>query len=69
MSVEQARQELVEQMLRATTEEEVRAATEAADAWLKKHPNDVTVLLAGEQLTMIEHGLQFMKEQKQRQSA
>lgn len=40
-------------MLRARTPSEVRAATEAALAWLRDHPDDETVLSVGEQLARI----------------
>ncbi len=69
MSKDQERQKLVKQMLRATTEEEVEAATKAAKEWLKKYPDDLKVLLAGEQLAMMEDGLKFIKSTEKSKSA
>ncbi len=48
-----ARWRLVLQMLRARTPAEVTAATIAARAWLEQHPGDLTVLSAGESLSMV----------------
>ena len=69
MSKDQERQKLVKQMLRATTEEEIEAATKAAKEWLKKYPDDLKVLLAGEQLAMMEDGLKFIKSTEKSKSA
>ncbi len=44
---------LVRRMLRARIPEECRAAHEAAAAWLRDHPGDLTVLSAGEQPAMM----------------
>ncbi len=61
MTLEEQRQVLVNQMLYATTEEEVDAAMRAAHAWLQKHPNDPMILSAGEQLVMMAEGLKLEK--------
>ena len=52
-----ARERLIRQMLAANTPETVRAAQAAADAWLREHPDDWTVLTAGEQLAMMASAL------------
>jgi len=48
-----ARWRLVRQMLSASDRATVTAAIAAARTWLRDHPNDITVLSAGESLGMV----------------
>ena len=52
-----ARQQLLDQMLSATTLEEVAVAREAQRAWLEANPDDFGVLEAGETLAYAETAL------------
>ncbi|CAA9449971.1 MAG: hypothetical protein AVDCRST_MAG37-2222 [uncultured Rubrobacteraceae bacterium] len=47
---DEERRVLIDRMLRARTDREVDAASEAADDWLKTHPGDIRVMAAHERL-------------------
>ena len=47
------RDELINQILDATTPEEITAAEKAADEWMEAHPKDLGIAMACEQLEMM----------------
>jgi hypothetical protein len=51
------RQRLIEQMLAATTKEEIAAARRGQSAWLDENPDDFGVLEAGEAVSYAEEAL------------
>ncbi len=51
------REEVLRQVLRAQTREDIEKAQRAADRWLKDHPHDLRVLSAMEQLYMMGEAL------------
>ncbi len=60
--------ELARRMSYARTIEEIQAVKKEAHEWLQQHPDDLTVLSAGEGLAMMESAL-VNKEQVKRASA
>lgn len=57
------RQEVIEQVLDATTWEEIEAATLLLDRWLAAHPDDLGMEDGYEQLALLKSGL--MMEEKE----
>jgi hypothetical protein len=47
------RDELIDLILTARTDDELAAAEDAADRWMAEHPDDLGIVLAMEQLAMI----------------